>query len=111
MSKDLDLHIKGEGTVFRDDKWGYPLYSLKLSNQFDGVWENKYINISLPKGQDVANKTKIIINDGFFTFFKTKTGDRIDKIIITSYDIAEEPVGSIDIPDTSGDDYSDDLPF
>lgn len=112
MSKELNLHIKGEATVYRNDKWGYPSYSLRLSNQFDGIWENEYINVTFPRGQEIPNKTQIAINDGFLTFYKTKDDKKIIKVVVTSYDVLDEAIGDINIPKSSNEEnFNGDLPF
>lgn len=111
MSKDLDLQIRGEATIYRTDKWGYPSYSVKLSNQFDGAWQNKFLNVGLPKDTELENKTKIKINNGFLSFYKTRSGEFLDKIIITSFDIVNDTIGDIDIPTSNTEEYNTDLPF
>lgn len=111
MSKTLKVHITGEATIYRTDKWGYPVYSAKLSTQKDGQWLYNYIQVSLPKGQELQNDTEIKINDGFFSFFTKNDGTNEYKIIITSYDILNQKVGDIDIPTTQDTDYESDLPF
>ena len=114
MSKTLNIHIKGEATIYRNDTWGYPQYSVKLANQKDGEWCYDYIQVGLPKNALVNNKAQIRINDGFFTFFTRNNGENVHKIIITSFDIIDETVGDIDIPTNKEDntvDFDTDLPW
>lgn len=113
MPKTLKVHISGECTVYRNDKWGYPVYSAKLSNNVDGQWVYDYIQIKFPRSQELKNFTEIRINDGFFSFYNKKDGTTEKCIIITSYDILNETVGNIDIPtnEESADSEDLDLPW
>lgn len=113
MSKTLKVHINGECTVYRNDKWGYPMYSAKLSNNVEGQWMYDYIQLKFPKSQELQNFTEIKINDGFFSFFKKKDGTTEKSIIVTSYDIINQSVGEIDIPASDSVNFDDDfdLPF
>lgn len=111
MSKTLKVHITGEGMIFRDDKFGYPVYSAKLSTQKDGQWEYDYIQVGFKGKADLPNNTEIKINDGFFSFFTKNDGTKVHKIIITSYEILNQSVGEIDIPTENVVDFDTDLPW
>ena len=111
MSKDLNLSITGEATIYRSDKFGYPLYSIKLSNQIDGVWENDFMQVGLPKGAELQNNTKIQIKHAFFSFYKKSTNEKVHKLIVTSYDIIDQAVGDIDIPNSDVVNFDTDLPW
>lgn len=111
MSKELNLKITGEATIYRSDKFGYPLYSIKLSNQIDGVWENDFMQVSLPKGTELKNNTKIEIKHAFFSFYKKNNNEKVHKIIITSYDVMDQVVGDIDIPTDDTVNFETDLPW
>lgn len=111
MSKTLKVHITGEATIYRNDKWGYPVYSAKLSTQKDGEWIYDYIQVGFSKGVDMPNNTEIKINDGFLSFFRKNNGTNEYKIIITSYDIINQSIGEINIPNNNEENYENDLPF
>ena len=111
MSKSLKVHITGEGTIYRNDTWGYPQYTMKLANQKDGEWLYDYIQVGLPKNSLVNNNTQIKINDGFFTFFVKNDGSYVHKIVITSFDIVNEAVGEINIPSDNTVNFDTDLPW
>ena len=111
MSKTLKVHITGEATIYRNDKWGYPVYSAKLSTQKDGNWAYSYIQVGLPKGKELQNGTEIKINDGFFSFYTKNDGTNEYKIIITSYDVMNQAVGDIDIPTDNIMSSDTELPF
>lgn len=107
MSKTLRATITGEATIYRDDRWGYPVYSAKLCTQTkEGAWEYDYIQVQFPTGHQLPDKTEIKITDGFLSFFFRKNGAREKYIRVKSYDIINEPVGEINIP--IGE---EDLPF
>ena len=99
MSRTLKVHINGECTVSRNDKWGYPVYSAKLSTMNkEGAWEYNFIQLQFPAGHDIPNNAEIKINDAFLTFFCRKNGTKENCIRITSYDIMNQAAGDIDIP-------------
>ena len=70
MSKTLKGTFIGEAMIYRRDDWGYPQYSVKLSNQNQqtGEWEYSYMQVGLPKNALINDKTEIIINKSFFSF-------------------------------------------
>ena len=99
MGKTLKATITGEATIYRTDKWGYPLYSTKLCTQNkDGVWEYDYIQVQFPVGHELPNETEIKITDGFLSFFTRKNNTKEKYIRVKSYDIVNEPAGEINIP-------------
>ena len=112
MSKTLKAHLTGEATLYRSDKWGYPVYSIKLSSlNKDGIWEYDYIQAQLPFGQELDNNTEIKINDGFITFFSRKNGVKEKCIKILSYDVVNKLAGDIDIPVNVEEIEDTELPF
>ena len=113
MGKTLNIHITGEATVFRSDKWGYPSYSVKLSTQKEGAWEYEYMQLAFKGKVDLPNFTQIKINDGFLSFFTKSNGTKEYKIIVTSFDILNQSVGEIDIPSGTDNvvDFDTDLPW
>lgn len=74
----------------------------------DGTFENAYLFVRFRKGVDVANKTQILIKEGWLTFDKWKKGDKEE----TSWGIF---VSDFDILDANPDGYSalvdEDIPF
>ena len=74
----------------KDGAYGkYTLYSLGISTRNkDGSWDNGYINCKFKKGISVPNKSKIKINNAFFT--ASKSGDKTyTNLMITDFDILE----------------------
>lgn len=109
MSKTLKLNISGEGAIYRNDKWGHPVYSMKLCAQTkEGGWEYDYIQVQLPVGHELPNNTEIKINAGFISFFKRRNGLTEKYLKIQSYDILNQVAGEIDIPIQQDE---TDLPF
>lgn len=49
-----------------------------------------YLNVQLPKGVELENKTNIEITKGFLSFYQTKEGLPKIKIVVMEYKIDEE---------------------
>lgn len=113
MSKTLKGTFIGEAMIYRRDDWGYPQYSVKLSNQNQqtGEWEYSYMQVGLPKNALINDKTEIIINKSFFSFYRTKNGDDKMKLIITDYELKNQSAGDINIPDGNTVDFDIDSPW
>ena len=113
QSKCLTGEFSGNAMIYRKDDWGFPQYSVKLKNQNQktGEWEYTYMQVSLPKGALVNDRTQIVINKAFFSFYKTaNNGDKF-KLIITDFDIANQSAGEIDVPTSDTADFDTDLPW
>lgn len=61
-----------------------------------------YISVTLPKGTNIENKTKINITDGFLSFWKDKNGMARPKLVVMSYQSNDVNVFNYD---------SEELPF
>ena len=112
MSKTLKGSFQGEAMIYRKDDWGYPQYSVKLANQNQqtGEWEYAYIQVGLPKNALINNKTEIIINKSFFSFYTTKDGEDKFKLIILDYELKNQSAGDINIPENNTVDFDFDSP-
>ena len=100
----MGLKLTGNVMVFKNEKGAY---STSISNKnVDGTYTNSYITLQFKKGVDLENKTRIIINDSFLSFYKTQDNKIIYKIVVL--DFAKE--GDACETDTS---YADNnsLPF
>lgn len=98
-------NISGENIeVYRkDDQFGTK-YSLRLNINKDGIWLNEYIQLQLPLGTDIPNKSRINILKGYITFYPTKNGNKF-KIVCTDFDILNNtPIGNIDLSNGNVDD-------
>jgi hypothetical protein len=72
------MNITGK-TICYKNEYGY---STAISNKKqDGTYERMYISLQLPKGVEVENKTYIEITKGFLTFYPTRDGNKIPKIV------------------------------
>ena len=86
--------------VFANEKEGangkYTLYSIGVSSKdTNGGWVNGFLNVRFKKGVEVANKTKIKINNAFPVV--TKSGDRTYvSFMITDFDNLSEGTNSED---------------
>ena len=90
------LNITGEVLIFKND-YGY---SLALSHKKqDETWEKMYITAQLPKEHELENKTAIIINKGFLSFYNDKNGLPKLKAVIQEYMvIGQEPTNDLGLP-------------
>lgn len=105
-------------TVIRQDKTSsagnaYTQYSLMVSSKnTDNTWVSGFIEAQFKKGVDIANKTKININNAFYTVSEYN-GKKYTKIFVLEYDVAEageqKPSGDgfMNIPDG----IENELPF
>lgn len=92
-------------------------YSTAISkkNQ-NGEYERMYLNVQLPKGVELENKTNIEITKGFLSFYQTKEGLPKIKIVVMEYKIDEEEQYKQEERQTIQDEEiygisQDDLPF
>lgn len=70
----LKVDVSGDGMIFRKEFDDKTSYSTTLSKKnMDGVWENAFIPIQFKRDAFVHNKTKIRIDNGWLTFYLTKT--------------------------------------
>ena len=58
-------------------------YSCSISNkQQDGDYDNMFIQLQLPKGIEPVDRTIIEITRGFLSFYRTKDGKQVPKIVV-----------------------------
>ena len=72
------MNITGKTKIFRG-KYGYSC-SISNKNQ-DGSYSNMFMQIQLPKGMKLEDKSIIEITRGFISFYETKDGNKIPKIV------------------------------
>lgn len=78
--------ISKNTTIFVKDIDGKKHYRAGLSNkQTDGSYQSAYIDVRMPKGTNIENKTKINITKGFLTFYKTKEGKDIWYVVVQEF--------------------------
>ena len=82
----ISINSKYPEMIFRRDVNGYASYSIGLSNKrTDGTFENGYMKCRFKKGIDVKDRTKIIIKDGFVSFYN-KNKETIPVLFITDFE-------------------------
>ena len=85
------MNITGKTMIFRKEYEGKNIYSTNISNKdINGEYTNMYINIQLPKGTELENKTIIDITKGFLSFYNSKEGLPKIKIVVKEYNIDAE---------------------
>lgn len=73
--------------VWRNDKNGFPTYSLTISKKNDdGTYGHVYQNIRFKKGVEVDNGETIIIKNAFPTFSTGKDGKNYQHWMITDFE-------------------------
>lgn len=97
----------------------FATYSLMVSSKdMDGNWVNGFIDCQFKKGVEIANKTKIQINNAFYVV-NEYNGNKYTKIMILDYQVLEEgeqvttqqPLGGAEEFMTIPMGIDDELPF
>lgn len=78
----MSLQVTGQIMLFRS-QYGYST-SIANKNQ-EGNYEYMRIDVSLPRGTELENKTKINVTNGFLSFYKTKDGLAKIKLVVLEY--------------------------
>lgn len=102
------MNIVGKTKVFKNENNGNVYYTTSISNKNrEGQYEYMTVDIQLPRGAELENKTDIDITNGFLSFYKTKNGLAKIKYVVMDFVV-------IDNNTTTGNDYGfseDSLPF
>lgn len=97
----MNIQKGDKATVFKNET----RYTLGLSKKDkDGKYENGYILCKFKKDAEIENKTKIVINEAWISFYKDKNGYTVPYIFINDF-TAEEGQAPVT------DNYQDSLPF
>lgn len=104
------MNISGEIMVFKNE-YGYST-SISNKNQ-NGEYDKMYLNVQLPRGVELENRTKINITKGFLSFYKNKQGLPQIKVVVMEYQTSEEAQEreAIQNEQNYNYDFGDDLPF
>ena len=110
------MNITSKDTmIFAKEFDGKMHYRAGLSTKKqDGSYDKAYIDIRLPKGESLPNKTKINITRGFLTFYKTKEGKDIWYIVVQEFTTEEtKDVEVLQVESKRAEDYDTgmELPF
>ena len=78
--------FSGDTMIFRKDFDDRAVYSTTMSKKLqDGTYENAYIDVKFKKGVDIANKTKININNAWLTFYLNKDKKPVWQLFISDF--------------------------
>lgn len=104
------MNISGEIMVFKNE-YGYST-SISNKNQ-NGEYDKMYLNVQLPRGIELENRTKINITKGFLSFYKNKQGLPQIKVVVMEYQTSEEAQEreAIQNEQNYNYDFGDGLPF
>lgn len=90
------MKVTGETVIWRNDVNGMTFYSRSISwhpyvnGQPDkNTWERVYETVKLPRGVDLANRTKIRIKDSFESGYTNKKGEQVRQLIITDFELVD----------------------
>lgn len=92
------MNIQGETIVWENKKG----YSISVGERFvnpetdEEEWDNHFIPVSFKKGVKVNHGDRIDVKDGFITFFRTREGEGVTKLVILDF----EPIEDEDEKDT-----------
>ena len=87
------MNITSKDTMIfcKEDSYGKIHYKAGLSTKKqDGTYDNAYIDVRMPKDTKLENKTKININKGFLSFFKTKDDKVIWYVVVQEFTTNEQ---------------------
>ena len=107
------MNITSKDTmIFAKEFDGKMHYRAGLSSKNkDGEYESGYIDVRMPKGTELENKTKINITKGFLSFYKTKEGKDIWYIVVQEFTTQEQMQQEVlTVESKKAEDY-DDLPL
>lgn len=106
----MSLQVTGQLTIFKG-QYGYST-SIAKKNQND-EYEYMRLDVSLPKGAQLENKTKINVTNGFLSFYTTKEGLPKVKVVILNYkdNYEQKERKAIQNEETAVDYTFEDLPF
>ena len=77
------MNITGKTMIFKSE-YGY---STAISNKNqEGTYDKMYVQVQLPKGIELENKTMIEIQNGFLSMYKTKNGLPKLKIVVMDFE-------------------------
>ena len=98
----MGLNINGKTKIYKG-KYGYSC-SISNKNQ-DGDYDNMFIQLQLPKGIEPEDKSIIEITRGFLSFYRTKDGKQVPKIVVLEIkqdepkqEVQEDVYQSSDLP-------------
>lgn len=91
------MNIFGKTMIFKSE-YGYST-TISSKNQ-NGEYERMYVQVQLPRGIELENKSFIEITKGFITFYKDKNGVAKPKFVIIEFntDYSIEPIEQNDLP-------------
>ena len=99
------MKVTGETIIYRKEFNEKPAYSRRISSkkyengkQLD-EWIGTYESVQLPRGTELADKTKVNIKDSFESVFEKRDGTIMRKLVITKFDV----VGSREEEDVNQD--------
>ena len=104
----MEISSNREEMIFRKDINNRVIYMLGLSNKLqDGTWEKGYIPVEFRKGENLKDKTKILIKEAYMKFYN-KDKKTHPYIFINKFELADDFEAMKQVQD---DDEEYELPF
>lgn len=86
----MNIDTDNTYTIYRNEFENRIAYSTRINKKLkDGSYESAFIPVQFKKDEDIKDRTKLIIKEGWITFFKTKEGKTIFYIFINKYNVVE----------------------
>lgn len=80
-------------TIFAKDFEGKYLYRTSISRKMqEGKYDNAYIDVRFKQGEQLENKSRIYIKNGFLTFYRKKDNTPVFYIMVLDYEKVEETI-------------------
>lgn len=104
------MNITGRTLIFKSN-YGYSTAISKKDQE--GNYKRMYLNVQLPKGVELENKTYIEITKGFLSFYEDRNGLPKVKVVVMGFqeDYEKEEREAIQTENTVIDYSEDSLPF
>ena len=95
MQNNNMLNVTGRKMIFKNEK-GFYSTSISSKKQ-DGTYDNMYISVGFPKGDDIPNKSIVNIKNAFLSFFRANNPEgkleNVVKLVIMDYELDNaEPI-------------------
>lgn len=115
----MNIDTDNTYTIYRKEFENRVIYSTRINRKLkDGSYDSAFIPVQFKKDEDIKDRTKLCIKEGWITFFKTHENKPIFYIFINKYNVVEnkEDYGNIKTETNAIDSLGieitdDDLPF
>lgn len=87
----MNIDTDNTYTIYRNEFENRIAYSTRINRKMkNGSYDSAFIPVQFKQNEDIKDRTKLVIKEGWITFFKTKEGKTIFYIFINKYNIVED---------------------